>query len=228
MSEEHSEIKVLDDALVAEYLRRHPDFFMTQDELLGDLRVPHTRGGTVSLVERQLSVLRERSQEMRQRLVQLVDVARDNDRLFELTRELTLDLLDADSLDTLVPALEDGLRNKFKVPYVSFILFANTAVDVGRSVPLAAAQQEIAGLLGESAVCGTLRASEQVFLFGAESAAVIQSAAVAGIGEHKPLGVLALGSPDSQHYTSTMGTLFLTFIVQVLARTLPRLMRAER
>ena len=38
------EIKVLDDALVADYLRRHPEFFLNQDELLADLRIPHARG----------------------------------------------------------------------------------------------------------------------------------------------------------------------------------------
>ena len=113
------EIRVLDDELVADYLRRHPEFFLTQDELLADLRIPHSRGSSVSLVERQLAVLRERSLDMHQRLNQLLEVARNNDRLFDSTRQLTLKLLEADSLATLVAALEDGLRERFQVVILS-------------------------------------------------------------------------------------------------------------
>jgi hypothetical protein len=35
-------------------------------------------------------------------------------------------------------------------------------------------------------------------------------------------GVLAIGSPDPQHYKSSLGTLFLSYISEVLARVLPR------
>ncbi len=82
---------------VAAYLRAHPEFFVDHDELLAELRLPHQPGAAVSLVERQVKLLRERNIEMRHRLSQLMDVARDNDRLFDKTRRLVLDLLDADS-----------------------------------------------------------------------------------------------------------------------------------
>ena len=36
------------------------------------------------------------------------------------------------------------------------------------------------------------------------------------------LGVLAIGSPDPQHYKSSLGTLFLGYIAEVLTRVLPR------
>ena len=45
---------------VAQYLKQHPDFFDSHPELLEHLHVPHGGNGTVSLVERQLKVLRER------------------------------------------------------------------------------------------------------------------------------------------------------------------------
>ena len=68
---------------VAAYLKAHPDFFKGQDELLTQMSIPHVRGSAISLVERQLLVLRERNTEMSQRLNHLLDVARENDRLFE-------------------------------------------------------------------------------------------------------------------------------------------------
>jgi hypothetical protein len=115
----------------------------------------------VSLVERQMKLLRDRNIEMRHRLSQLMDVARDNDRLFDKTRRLILDLLDAGSLEEVVMAVEDSLRQDFQVPFVSLILFGDNAAPVGRWVSGSEAQQAIGGLLGGGkTVSGSLREHE--------------------------------------------------------------------
>ncbi len=151
---------------VADYLRRHPEFFVDHDELIPEMRIPHQPGDAVSLVERQVRLLRERNIEMRHRLSQLMDVARDNDRLFDKTRRLVLDLLDATSLEEIVSTVEDSLRHEFLVPYVSLILFSDNNLPVGRSVSSAEAHQAIGGLLsGGKTVCGVLRPHELAFLF---------------------------------------------------------------
>ncbi|MFC3608168.1 DUF484 family protein [Stutzerimonas tarimensis] len=210
---------LLDAESVAAWLEQHPRFFMERDELLTTLQIPHGPNGAVSLVERQISLLRERNNEMRGRLAHLMDVARDNDRLFDKTRRLILDVLEASNLEEVVGAVDDSLRHRFQVPYVSLILFSDTPLPVGRSVTLAEAQKALGGLLsGDKSACGTLRPQELSFLFG-EDDGQIGSAAVASIGNQ---GMLAVGSPDPQHYKSTLGTLFLTHITEVLSRVLPR------
>lgn len=208
-----------DAARVAAWLQRHPDFFQGRDELLMSLRLSHAPRGAVSLVERQLSLLRERNDELRSRLNQLMDVARDNDRLFDKTRRLVLDLLDAGSLEEVVSAVEDSLRHQFQVPYVSLILYSDSPLPVGRSTSVAEAQKAVGSLLsGGKSVCGVLRPHELAFLF-ADDEASIGSAAVVTVGSQ---GILAIGSPDPQHYKSSLGTLFLGYIAEVLARVLPR------
>ena len=100
MTEQNQDKPQLPDAeAVAAYLRAHPEFFVDHDELILELRIPHQPGTAVSLVERQVKLLRERNIEVRHRLSHLMDVARDNDRLFDKTRRLVLDLLDANSLE---------------------------------------------------------------------------------------------------------------------------------
>ncbi len=107
---------------------------------------------------------------MRHRLSQLMDVARDNDRLFDKTRRLVLDLLDATSLEEVVSAVEDSLRHEFQVPFVSLILFSETPTPVGRCVSSAEAHQAIGGLLaGGKTLCGVLRTDELAFLFGEQA-----------------------------------------------------------
>lgn len=213
----------LDSAAVVDYLRLHPEFFVDHDELIPELRIPHQRGDTISLVERQVKLLRERNIEMRHRLSQLMDVARDNDRLFDKTRHLVLDLLDAASLEELVSTVEDSLRHQFQVPFVSLILFSDTPLAVGRSVSSAEAHQAIGGLLaGGKTICGVLREHELNFLFGESAAKQVGSAAVVALSYQGLHGVLAIGSADPQHYKSSLGTLFLGYIAEVLARVLPR------
>ena len=136
-------------ATVEAYLQEHPDFFGQREELLLSMRIAHQRGDTISLVERQLELLRGRNIEMRHRLSQLMDVARDNDRLFEKTRRLNLALMDATSLEELVIAVEDSLRQDFQVPFVSLVLFGDNPMPVGRWVSGADAQRALGGLLTE-------------------------------------------------------------------------------
>ena len=223
MTDQQDSPKPLDSETVAAYLRLHPEFFIDHEELIPELRIPHQSGNAVSLVERQVKLLRERNIEMRHRLGQLMDVARDNDRLFDKTRRLVLDLLDAASLEEVVSAVEDSLRREFQVPFVSLILFSETPMPVGRWVSSAEAHQAIGGLLaGGKTLCGVLRSHELAFLFGDEERDSVGSAAVVALSFQGLHGVLAIGSPDPQHYKSSLGTLFLGYVAEVLARVLPR------
>ena len=99
---------------MVEFLQRHPAFFVEHDELLADLIVPHEAGHAVSLVERQVKLLRERNIDVRHRLNQLMDTARENDRLFDKSRRLILGMLEAQSPDQVVATLEDSLRTDFQ------------------------------------------------------------------------------------------------------------------
>ena len=58
---DESPSEILEAAAIAAYLETHPDFFVDHEELLPALRIPHQRGYTVSLVERQMTILRDLS-----------------------------------------------------------------------------------------------------------------------------------------------------------------------
>ncbi|MCK1790144.1 DUF484 family protein [Pseudomonas violetae] len=219
----------LEAAAVAAYLEAHPDFFIEHEELLPALRIPHQRGDTISLVERQMTILRDRNIELRHRLSHLMDVARDNDRLFDKTRRLILALMDAASLEEVVISVEDSLRQDFQVPFVSLILLGDNPMPVGRWVTHADAQTAIGGLLCEDkSVAGSLREHELDFLFGEEQRKQIGSTAVVAISHQGIHGVLAIASRDPQHYKSSVGTLFLSYIAEVMGRVLPRVHNSLR
>lgn len=213
---------------IAAYLRAHRDFFLKRPDLLTDIEVMHPTGGAVSLLERQVSILRERNMDMRHRLNNLLDNARTNDRLFEQTKQLVLHLLEAQSLDQIVDTFVNSLQNEFQIDFATMVLIGNPNAHRGvraRVVALDDARTQIDSLLRSSkAVCGVLRPEEVQFLFPDHNRQV-GSAAVVPLAYGNPLGVLAIASTDANYFRSSMGTLFLGYIAEVLNRLLPKYLK---
>jgi uncharacterized protein YigA (DUF484 family) len=218
----------LTDKEIREYLKVHSDFFQHNEDMLDHLHISHSSGSAVSLVEKQVSVLRERNMEMRKRLNSLTGNARDNDRLYDLTRKLVLELLEADSLDGLGAAFTRSMLEDFDVEHASIILFGDPAQSSAqcRVESADSARIEIGALIKtKAAVCGALRKEELGYLF--PDAGSVGSAAVMPLHNKSELGLIAVGNSDANHYTSSMGTLFLSHIADVLVRLLPRLQHSD-
>jgi len=209
---------------ITQYLSSRPDFFLGRSDLLMQLNLPHNSGQATSLVERQVSLLRERNIEMRSRLARLLDIAKDNDKLLDKTQRLVLTLLDAQTLDDLGVAINEGLLYEFNADACCVLLFddeQNYPASNIRTLSIQGANEEIGSLLKlGKPLCGALRESELSYLFS-ESSQPVKSAAVLPLGKDKPKGLLAVGSFDANHFESGMGTMFLTFLGEVLLRLLP-------
>jgi uncharacterized protein YigA (DUF484 family) len=66
----------LDPSQVADFLSNNPEFFEDRDALLLSMSLPHQQGGAVSLVEKQVALLRERNLETKKRLDEFVRAAK--------------------------------------------------------------------------------------------------------------------------------------------------------
>ncbi len=202
---------------VIDFLKANPDFFRRHEQLLCEMHVPHRAGAAVSLVERQVTLLRERNIDMRHRLARIVETARNNDRLFGKTREVVLYLLEQSSRAELVECARKLLRQEVGADFCSIILF--------RDADISPEQQQLDASLRDlfkksRSLCGPLRSGERAQLF-AEQADAVESAAVVPMLDGDRLGgILALGSSDPDYFQVDMGTLFLDFIADVLVRRL--------
>lgn len=216
----------LNDELVREYLKDHDDFLQRNPDMLDYLHISHASGSAVSLVEKQVGVLRERNIDMRHRLNTLTANARDNDKLYEQTRGLLLQLLEADSVDALYNGFMRSMSEDFKVEHATMILFGEGDAGDCRMETRDSAKIEIGALLkGKKAVCGALREDELSYLF--PNASGVGSAALMPLSNGEQLGLLAVGSSDGNRYNSAMGTLFLSHIAEVIVRLLPRLQHSR-
>jgi len=212
---------------VSDYISTHPEFFDQHADLLAGLKLEHASGKAVSLIERQVEVLREQNQDLKKRLLELVDVARDNDRLSERLHRLTLDLLKAGSLVELLDGLERGLRNEFQADAMVLNL---PGVSESRQRETGARPLLIddtlrallpTPLVDNKAQCGRLTQEQAEFLFG-DQAAAIESCAVIPLGDHASAGLLSIGSREVNRFNPCMGTLFLTHLGELIALLLEK------
>src|SRR6202041_2902189 len=120
---------VLNDTSVGDYLLTYPDFFERNPQLLPKLPLAHVRdvAATVSLVERQVEVLRERNQSLERKLKELVDVARANDALADRIHRLSQRLIKAHNLLEAINAVETSLREDFDAMQSVFVVFLEEA-----------------------------------------------------------------------------------------------------
>jgi uncharacterized protein YigA (DUF484 family) len=214
---------------VAEYLADHPDFFTEHTWLLEKLYVPHQRGTTVSLVERQTSLLRERNQQLHGHLADLIDAARHNDVQFEKTKRMVLALLEAWTLDDVAVAVEESLCHDFYGDETALLLFSERSLESNSIRTLARAEDSLVQPLIETNLpsCGQLSEAMNRFLFQ-ERAVKVQSAAVVPLVKGDTLGLLAIGSYDPNYFQSSQGTLFLSYVGEVLSRIIFRILQEQR
>src|SRR5215470_193485 len=92
---------------VARYLQHNPEFFERHQPLLARLKLPHARtGSTISLVERQVEVLREKQSGVEQKLAEFVRVARANDVIGDKLHKFTRRLVRARSRTEVLAQIE--------------------------------------------------------------------------------------------------------------------------
>lgn len=215
---------------VHDYLTQHPDFFERHNALLGSLRLPHVAGGTVSLVEKQVSVLRQKDLKLERQLKDLLDVARANDALSVKIHQLTLRLLHAADLPATLTAIEDSLRTGFDADQSILVLFADPAdfadIRIGRFfLPVQRDDEAVKAfdtfLQGNGPRCGQVRDAQRNFLFGKETDE-IGSAAMIPLGKKSSLGFLAIGSVDADRFHPGMSIDFLTRLGELVAEALKR------
>ena len=214
---------------VAEFLENHPHFFQDRDDLLEKLIIPHHSGSATSLLERQLHLFRDKSTDLGQRLSSLLDTARLNDRLFEKTKKAVLDLLSSQNLEDIVSNLKLCLQQDFEVDICTFTLFGEDEILKNcvnaRILDTHSIQTANRLFKGKRALVGRLSNTELNFIFG-QHGQDVASAAATCLVHHQAIGILGLGSRDPNHFRHSLGTLFLSFLGDVLSLLLPRYLPA--
>jgi uncharacterized protein YigA (DUF484 family) len=198
---------------VAEYLRANPNFLDTYPDVLNGLQLSHQQEGAVSLIERQIRLLREQNEQQRQRLDSLMAIAHDNDGLNQRMHQLVLDLLLCPSDEALCQALIEGLGKIFNVEKATCRRFSDLELEESPFIAELIAS-------GHSR-CGRFSAVQLLPLFQ-DQAEQVKSAVLVPLREEGVNGVFALADGDEDRYHPGMATDYLDRLGEIMARLMLR------
>jgi uncharacterized protein YigA (DUF484 family) len=222
--------ETISEAEIESYLRSHPDFFERHGELLLTLRLPHaSSAATVSLVERQVAMLRKRSDQLERRLKSLVAVAKLNDSLVAKIHALALELIRAKNASAALECIETALREDFSADRAALVLYADVPASRAATGGFVTAHSRDAEALKPFATflragttrCGALRQRQKEVLFGKDDE-ILGSAAMVPLGKGAKLGFLVIGNKDADYFNPAKSTDFLDRLGELIGVALDR------
>ena len=208
--------------LVADYLKNNLDFFVKNPAILAELKIPHEHGGAISLVEKQLTVLREQNQETNKKIHELIEIATQNEELARRMHQLALTLIDADDPKDIFSTMYDNLKKNFHADRVIVRLFANPAFMDSSATDEFVGKESIEESLFKRIIekreplSGKINHQQQVFLFGDDGDDIASSVMIPlhGVGWG---GILAIGSFDAKRFQPGMGIELLANLGEILS-----------
>jgi uncharacterized protein YigA (DUF484 family) len=208
--------------LVSDYLRDNLDFFVKNPSIIAELKIPHESGDAISLVEKQLAILRSQNQETQKKIHELIEIARQNEELARRMHQLALTLMDENDPEDIFSTLYKNLKKNFYADRVVVKLFANSILVSSSLTEEFVGKDSSEELLFRSIIkkleplSGKMKRQQQVFLFG-EDGDDIASSVMIPLHGHGWGGILAIGSFDEEHFQSGMGIELLSNFAEILS-----------
>lgn len=212
----------LNEREVVAYLKAHLDFLSRHPDLLEAIELKHKAGSAVSLIERQVDMLRAKNARLEDKLERLLAAARDNEQRAENVQRLARTLMRAPSLAAVAAGLAKCMREDFGIEE-TFIGLSSSQFkrhDIEGVVPV-----EPEGKLARAfenffrtrlIECGPLAADKAQLLFP-KAATPPASAAIIPLEKDKHLGMIALGAVDADRFQPRQGKLFLEMTAELVA-----------
>lgn len=215
---------------IATYLAEHPDFFERHAELLAGVQLQSPHGNrAVSLQERQMEMMRDKTRALEHRLAELLRRAADNEAIAARLLTWVRALLAQGDAAALPATLLGEMRERFELPQAALRLWGvrpefgayDWAGDVGDDIPVLANSLSLP-------YCGPNAGFEAArWLQGDPPAQSLALIALRRADDAPAFGLLVLGAPQADRFTPDMATDFLARIGQIASDALQRLLRAD-
>ena len=200
--------KKLDPKDVELFLLENLNFFETRESLVSELKFKHATGSASSLLERQITKLRDEHKSLIKLLNTFIKTASINEDLFNKSKDLTLKILGSKNKKEIIDTVESEFKKKFKVDKPKLAFFKDKKLDD---------LENLTGLsFHKGAIhCGSFSSEKMNILFKDKK---IESMAVTVIVAKNEIGLLMLGSYDRTKYLGDEDTTFVEYIRDVLEK----------
>jgi len=215
---------IMDESSVIDFLKDNPEVLERHPEVLTTLTFPHESGAAVSLVERQLKLLREENKGLKDKLSELVRIARENEELGQRFHRLSLELMATQHLHDIVALTQDQVQTFFYTDYVSFCFhdeLAEKLTGLEKNIldtESPYAQKVRDWMKARTAVFGPLDNEIRRMLFGENNQ--MASCVLIPLYHTRDMGLLMLGSKSQDRFSAGMGTVFLSQMGELISSKL--------
>lgn len=189
---------------VQAYLKQNPSIFQDHPELLELISLSDNRG-TASLLERQVTLMKDRLGAHQDQQSQFIQVVRENEEISDNFTDLICRMISFTNLSQFATEFPRELRSKFKIDEVTF----KTALSAARKPSDEDAYKDtMQRLPSKRSLCDNRWPNNIMNLFFSKD---INSAAIIPMRDNDDniLGLLALGSQNPERYTHDLGTAHL-------------------
>ena len=210
-------------AELVSYLENNPNVFQQHPELLELVTLADSRG-TASLLERQVSMMKERLSEHKSQYSQFVQVARENEQISDSFTHIICQMIGFTNLSQFATEFPSELRTTFNIDEVSF---KTAQAAARRPSDNEGYDDAVRRMVNNRAVSDNRWPSNIMKLF---FSANINSAALIPMrkpNSEEPLGIHALGSQHPDRYTNDLGTAHLDRLGLMSGLCLARLQPSE-
>jgi len=210
---------------VAEFLLMNPNFFKSHPDVLNALEITHNSEGTVSLVQKQVENLRNDYNSTLENLAQFLENAKENERIFSLTKRITLALLEQENITDLIEELEKRFINDFGASVCKVLFFGGeiNKLPKGRVVGKDLAIKSLGELIKPNQIYSgpiDVDSKAKKFLFGNKES--IKECVLVSLKTKSVTAILMLGSDTNDKYSPEKDSLFLEFISDVASSLIDR------
>jgi len=210
---------------IMDYLLNNPDFFNQHTDFLQTLKIPHASGPAISLIERQVNILREQNTQYKKQLQDLYAIAEENDQSNNNMHKLILSLLACPDLNSCETVLKNHLCGDFAMDAVALRLFTkpkkkqSEVLFIDKESLLA---QELNKLLTlRKPQCGYFKQLPLQTLFADKSKSLSSLSVIPlFIEKNNCFAALILGSNNMHRFNANMGTVFLEHLGEILSHRL--------
>ena len=216
---------------IIEYLRNNPDFFVEHTDILSELNIPHNTPGKLassdnvaSLIEHQVALLRQENSSLNDNLEKSEDDVAHQRKLAKETHDLSLQLIQVDTLKALNDLLSKSLRQHYQAERFMFLVFKTPIESEDCSnIRFHEANSKLAFMFTElfhhnKPLCDSLQTEHIDALFGTrEGVESIRSTALIPVQQSDWHGMLVLGSSKQDQYCHGFEMDLLNYITMISA-----------
>ena len=220
-SAEKIQLTAIDEASVIDYLKANPELLERHPEVIGQLTFTHETGAAISLVERQIKALRDQNQGYKNKLSELVQIARENEELSQRFHRLSLELMAGEHLDDIIAMTQEQIQTFFSTDYVGFCFHNELASQLkDQEKNILDTNSKHAPKLRDwmhqrKPVFGPFDPGLRKLLLTGQGK--LSSYALIPLYHTNDIGLLILGSKNKERFVEGMGTVFLTQLGELIS-----------